>query len=126
MIAFNSISDALGAVRDLAFNPPAGLPADVADRMRAIAAEISPVTAIVDGAELIFARREDLDADQLRLGAGLISFATENGWHGLAADGRGVGILRALRRDAGDEPVNGDWPDPADDPEIQPRFSKPE
>lgn len=124
MQSFNSIGAARDALLSLAYNPPTELAADIVEQLRLVASEISPVTVIVHGAELLFARRDELAEGQLELAAGLASFATENGWHGLAADERGVGLVRALRRDAGDETPNGKWPDAEQDPEALARFVK--
>lgn len=124
MQTYTTISDAVAAVRSIAFNPPATLPEDIKAALLKVASEISPVSAIVGCAELIFARRAELDADTLAIASGLASFATENGWHGLASDDRGVGLVSALRRDAGDKPISRSWPKEADDPAPLERFVK--
>ena len=98
----------------------AGLQAALA----APAAEVSIVDAVCRSGEFIYARRADLPADVLALGAGLIAFATTWSWHGLTLDGRGLGLMSALRRDAGEpHPTGGAWPDPSEDPAPLPEFA---
>lgn len=124
MQSFNSVSEALFALRSAAFNPPKAMPPEVAEKLAQVASEVSPVTAIVEAAELLFARRDELEPELLHLAAGLASFATEHGWHGLASDERGTGLVRALRRGAGEEAPSGKWPDAPSDPAVMPRFEK--
>lgn len=124
MKSYTSIGDALGALRTLAFNPASSVPEDMKEHLLEVAKEISPVSAIVGCAELLFARRDELDAETLGLAAGLASFATENGWHGLASDDRGIGMVLSLRRTAGDKAPAGDWPEPKHDPMPIVRFTK--
>ena len=125
MQSYTSINEALTALRALAYNPPASLPADLVVALTEASNEISPVTAIVNVSEVLYARRDELGKDELAIAAGLVSFATENGWHGLAdGDDRGVGLVMALRREGGEKPVGKAWPEAKDDPEAKSQFTK--
>lgn len=95
----------------------AALSVDTQAALLAAASEVSVVDAVCHAAELIYARQAEAGPLLLGLGAGLTALATMNGWHGLAIAGRGVGVMSALRREAGDaHPALGTWPDPSEDP----------
>lgn len=95
----------------------AALPVDTQAALLAAASEVSVVDAVCHAAELIYARLDEAGPLLLGLGAGLAALAAVNGWHGLAIAGRGVGMMAALRREAGEaHPTLGTWPDPSEDP----------
>lgn len=118
MNTFDSIGAALVALRAATTDN-----AELAEALAAASAQMSPVAALVDGAEAIYAHRDGLAPELLGLGAGLAAFCNENGWHQVR-DERGIGMVRALRRDAGDKSPSGAWPKTADDPAVDRRFDK--
>jgi hypothetical protein len=76
----------------------------------------SPVDKIVGVGEVIYAMGATATDDARTLAAGLVEFASRYSWHGLATDGRGAGMVAALRRDLGeDAPLSG-WPAADTDP----------
>ena len=125
MQSYTTISEALGAVRTLAYNPPTTLSAELVATLVSASNEISPVSAIVNVSEALYARRDELGNDELAIAAGLASFATENGWHGLAVEDRGVGMVTAMRREAGESPIGRAWATADKDPEAKAEFAKP-
>lgn len=126
MQEFTTISAALTAFQAYVHGPAETLDDGVTDLLMTHVAQPSPVAAICNGLEVLFANREDLDAAGKELCASLASFATSNGWHGLAADERGVGMIGAVRRDLGHtKPGGGSWPSKADDPAGKSQFTKP-
>lgn len=55
----------------------------------------------------------------------LAYFCGGNGWHGWR-DGRGAAVQRAMARDNGEEPPEGEtWPNPENDPLIDEAFGPP-
>ena len=118
MIALQDVTAARAALTGLAATEAfAELSLDLRAALLAAASEVSAVDAVCKSAELIYARRAEAGVLLLGLGAGLAAFAAMNGWHGLAIEGRGAGMMSALRRDAGEpHPTLGTWPDPSDDP----------
>lgn len=67
--------------------------------------------------ELVFANREDCNAEALRLGAQCAFICRMNGFSTLGSD-RGWKVQQALQREAGDTAAEGStWPDPAADPD---------
>ena len=119
MITFDSIGAALVALRAATTDN-----ADLAEALIAASEQMSPVVALVDGAEAIYAHRDGLPPELLALGAGLAAFCNENGWHQVK-DERGIGMVRALRREAGDKSPSGSWPKANKDPDADARFEKP-
>lgn len=123
---FDTLPEAEAGARDFAYNPPASLPDDVKSALLAIQADNpSPVDRIVKTGELLYARLDDLTQAGKRLVADLIGYATVASWHGLGADERGMRIIKAARRELGDESPTGSWPDPETDPEPKPEFAAP-
>lgn len=124
MIELQDITAARSALTGLAATAEfAALTLDSQAALLAAASEVSVVDAVCHAAELIYARQAECGTLLLGLGAGLAALATVNGWHGLALDGRGVGMMSALRREAGEaHPTDGAWPDPAEDPEPLARY----
>lgn len=96
----------------------------VRDQVIAALGAPSPVDRIVKTGEALYAAKSDLDESGKTLVAQLISFATMNGWHGLAVDNRGGRIVMAIRRELGeDAPSGASWPDPESDPDPLPEFA---
>jgi len=92
---------------------------DTFDRLENLADSPSPVDAMVRIAELLYARRNELDSEGRGFAYGLFTFATQMGFHGLRDDNRGMRIAQSMARDDG-EP--GDWPDPETDPGARQEF----
>jgi hypothetical protein len=113
MQALADISTALTALRGY---DTTGLPLSVRERIINASFSLSPVVSICETGEALYAATAYLDNPGRVLCAQLISFAAENGWHGLASP-RGMGITRAMLRDAGEEAPSGKWPKPSEDPE---------
>lgn len=112
VVAARAALTGLGASADFAALAPATKAA-----LLETASEVSVVDAVCKSAELIYARTAEFGPLLLGLGAGLTALGAMNGWHGLALNERGVGMMSALRREAGDDhPTGGTWPDPAEDP----------
>ena len=127
MQAFDNIGDARLAIMDFAANHQNELPDDIKAEFRALSSSPSPVDQIVKTGELLYARRNDCCPEASELAAGLIAFATVNGWHGLTDENRGSNIVQALRRDLNQQPIPGfSWPEPENDPAPLQQFAKPE
>jgi len=77
------------------------LPDGVLEKLRAAALEPSPVVSSVNVAELIYAQADELPPELLAIGVGLATMAGANGFHGMAEDGRGAGMAKALKAKAG-------------------------
>lgn len=100
------IADIAGAKRALRIflvHAEGKLDAELFDQVEALVDSPSPVDAICKTAELLYARRDDLElpiADEAReLVAALAAFAAENGWHGMAINNRGGLIAQAMKRE---------------------------
>ena len=115
MKSFDSPTDAIAAIRDFQRTPPAGISDHLAAKLREVADSMSPVVAICGVGEALYANRAELNDDAKELCAGLIAFAASFGWHGLGGT-RGLGIVQAMRRDAGETSPTGKWPDAENDP----------
>lgn len=124
MDSFNSIGDAIVAIRDFDRAKFADLPEAVQTVLNDTAGVgISPVDRIVKVGEAIFARRDEIkDKDALLLAGKLVEYAATNGWHGLAVDGRADRIQRTLQKAAG---VKGVTIAAADVPEPSAEFAQP-
>jgi hypothetical protein len=125
MLAFETITDARNAIMDFRANHGAELPDDMVEEFRNLSASPSPVDQVVKLGEMLYARREDCCPEASELAAALTSYATVNGWHGLAEDGRGEKMVQAIRRDLKQEPpLDYKWPDVESDPPPLERFVK--
>ena len=123
MQSITTITEALEAIDEYRLAYPKSLKDDTKDALNSAMRQTSPVVQIVNFAETLYARREETNKTGKELAAGLFSFATTNGFHGLdGEEQRGRKIIAAMRRDAGDEPVAGSWPDKKDDPEPKAEF----
>lgn len=113
------ITGARRAIRGYLAYADGKLPADTFTRLEDLADSPSPVDQIARSAELLYARRNELDDEGRTLVGQLASFAATNGWHGMADGNRGGLIAQAMRRDMGLKVEPGQpKPQPAaDDPE---------
>ena len=117
------IPTALTALRTFQMNMPASTPEKLAEELTAAAAEVSPVDAIMRAGEAMYAHLDKLTIAGKELLVGLVSIATTFGWHGLSGpEQRGMGILKAARRELGEEPPAGSWPSAEEDPAPLDRF----
>ena len=73
------------------------LPADTFEKLETLADSPSPVDQICRSAELLYARRDELDATGRDVAGELAAFAATNGWHGMADGNRGGLIYQALK-----------------------------
>jgi hypothetical protein len=92
---------------------------DTFDRLEQLADSPSPVDSMVNTAELLYARRNELDTEGRGLAYGLFSYAYQMGFHGLRDDNRGMRIAQSMARDDGEA---GDWPAADTDPGARPEF----
>ena len=117
MESLPSISDAIALIRTYERDHVSELPPKAAAGLSAAVIMISSVDIIVRGGEAMYAAHKQalLPQDGMVVCGQEISYATDNGWHGLAG-GRGQGIVAALRRDIGEAPTGPAWPLPEDDP----------
>lgn len=124
---FPDNAEALGkATQNFIMLHGASLSEVVRDRLISALGAPSPVDRIVKTGEVLYAARESLNDDGKALIAGLISFASRNGWHGLGQDNRGTRIVMAMRRDLGEEATSGTpWPSPDDDPSPLAEYAPP-
>lgn len=112
-----SIQAALSAISTFLIAEGGTLNTDLRDALVTSSGRPSPVDRIVEVGESLYTHAEYLSADGKLLCAGLVTFATINGWHGLSDDNRGPRIAQAMQRDAGETPPLGmSWPDAETDP----------
>ena len=118
MLALADIASARKALRRYLVHAEDQLPDDTFARLEELNDSPSPVDTIVRSAELLYARRDQLDDEGFTITAQLASFAAANGWHGMATDNRGGLIAQAMRRELGEEPGAGQPPfqPPEEDP----------
>lgn len=95
------------------------LPEDTQNHLLAAIGRTSPVDAVVEGMEALWARRPELNAEAQGLGADLAWQVLQGGFHGKAE--RADGIIRWLRADLGEIEADG-LPEP---PSIDSRFKPP-
>lgn len=113
----DSIQAALSGISTFLITEGATLNTDLRDALVTSSGRPSPVDRIVEVSESLYTHAEYLSNDGKLLCAGLMTFATLNGWHGLTEDNRGPRIAQAMQRDAGEEPPMGmTWPDAETDP----------
>jgi len=112
-----SISDAIALLRTYERDHVTELPTKAGEGLSAAVVMISSVDAMVNGGEALYAAHKQglLPQDGMIVCGQEISYCTDNGWHGLA-NGRGQGIVAALRRDIGEAPTGPAWPLPENDP----------
>ncbi len=101
MITVEDIPSAIAALRTFERDMPAEAAEPLRKAMHEATMALSPVDAIVKAAEALYANLPDLDQGGKELCSALSGFATGMGWHGLAGDGRGMGMVKAALREAG-------------------------
>jgi len=122
----SSIAEAQARLQTYLIGHGAALPDFTRDRVIEAASSPSPVDAIVQSAEALYAIAADLDNAGRETVAVLIAFAAQNGWHGLPIDNRGGRMMMAMRRMNGEEaPAGLPWPDAESDPAPKPEFVAP-
>lgn len=126
MTPITDITGARRAIRGYLAYADGKLPADTFIRLEDLADSPSPVDQIARSAELLYARRDELDDEGRTLVGQLASFAATNGWHGMADGNRGGLIAQAMRRDMGlmVEPGQPKPQPAADDPKPAAEFVK--
>lgn len=98
------------------------LPDDVLEKLRECIKEPSPVVATVNAAELIYARADDLPPDLLAIGAELATMTATFGFHGMAEEGRGHGMAKALKSREGVKAALPEAVEPKEPPEPKVDF----
>lgn len=113
----DSIQSALSGISTFLITEGAALTPELRDALVTSSGRPSPVDRIVEVAESLYTHADYVSNDGKLLCAGLMTFATINGWHGLTQDNRGPRIAQAMQRDAGEQPPMGmDWPEAETDP----------
>jgi len=102
MQTFDTIGEAREGIMEFRAEHFGGVPEIARKQFKELAASPSPVDQIVRLGEFVWANRDILDAEAWSLGAGLISFATINAWHGLLENDRGNAIVANLRKMLGE------------------------
>ena len=116
MTPIEDITAAKRALRRYATEAEGKLPADTFEQLEKLVDSPSPVDAIARTAELLYARRDELDDNGRTLVAQLASFAAVNAWHDMALNNRGGLIAQAMNRDMGGKAIPGQpKPQKADD-----------
>lgn len=100
MDALPDITSANRAIRRYLASADGKIPADTFAKVEALFDSPSPVDAICRSAELLYARRDEIDDDGKVLAGQLASFAATNGWHGMSEGNRGGLMMQALGRKA--------------------------
>ena len=118
-VHFSSVIAGVEALQEFLYDREEALPDDVRVELRRLSGPTtSPVDAVVKAAELIYARRADLQPKALALGAALAVLAESYNFHGLATDNRGTRMALSLMRDADvTKPVLIEYPDVTEDPD---------
>ena len=110
--------DSVKAILDFLIDRTAAIPDDVRGRLRELVQPgLSPVVAIVEASELIYARRDELPPELLDIGAQMATVAATHNFHGMANENRGYAMAAAIRR----MPAVADKPPPAKLEEPEPR-----
>lgn len=127
MPAYADITEARRAIRQYLAHADGKLDAATFARLEELTDSPSPVDQIVGACELLFARRDEIDAQGQELVEGLAAFSATNGWHGMATANRGGLIAQAMRRDRGAkvEPGIAKPQKAEDDPEALSQYVKP-
>jgi len=101
------IPGARRAIRNYLVHADGQLKPDTFERLEALVDSPSPVDVIVGSADLLYARRDELDDEGRTVVAQLASFAAANSWHGMGDGNRGGLIAQAMRRDMGQKAEPG-------------------
>ena len=117
MIFLATIAEALAAIDRFLILHAALLPDEHKTALLNAGAKVSAIDKMVEVAEILYAARSELEGEALAIAAQVAEFCARYGWHGLADEGRGAGMVDAFRRQLGEpHPTGGEWPDPASDP----------
>ena len=126
MTPFESITDARAAITAHFMNNMAPADEGVRAALLEASAAPSPVDLIMGTLEALYSAKSNLGADGKMLVAQLADFAVQNGWHGINAEGRGLGMTQAMLRELGEPcPSPRGWPDASSDPAPHARFVTP-
>lgn len=86
-------------LQDFLMDRTAKTPDDVHEKLRQLTArETNNIYGSVQAAELIYARRDELPASLLEIGAQLATMCGEYNFHGLGAEGRGKAMAATIRK----------------------------
>lgn len=108
---FTNLVDAHAALRDWALANYSTLDEGLKEATAGIfQLGVSPVDTLVNSAEMIYAKRDDLGDDIKQIGSGIARFCADNGFHGLNIDQRGYKIADLLegKQIEGDAPAAKD------------------
>lgn len=126
MKVFTGIAAARDAAQEWFFANRATLEPHVTERLAPLfRTGGSPVDAVVNTAEIIFANKGKMKPDALQLAAGLSAFREGEGYHYDEAEPKRANKMAlALRRDAGERaPAGTKWPTKDQDPKPDVRFA---
>jgi len=115
---------AIGLINDFLMSTSASaFDAHVLTQVKEAASSVSIVDRSCKLVEAIYANKDEKMPKEAKiLAAGLAQFCSDNAWHGLADEGRGLKISKAMQREAGE---SGTWPKKADDPAPKTEYQKP-
>lgn len=124
MRTFSGIMEGARAVQDYLFTGAVGIPEDVNLMLRdLVGPTVSPVDTVVKTAEILYARKSEIDAEAAELASGLALLAETYNFHGLAIDERGSRMALALMRDNEiPAPIGIEYPDSSTDPMPQEEY----
>jgi hypothetical protein len=118
----NTLTEASHSIADWFWVNRPGLPDDVRAALEPfMALNRSPVDAVGRTVEAIYAARDRLPKEALKLGGELALFASAHGFYELDRDGRGEKISLVLRRASGERARPG-HPWPKEEPTPRPQF----
>lgn len=131
---YDGISAAADDAREWYLANRATLPAHLVEKLNPLMKTgTSPVDMTAGFAKAVYANsgprkadgEADLPAEALEIAAGIADQFEQNGYHG-RLDDRASGMMKALRRDSGEQLTGGrKWPKPEDDPAPDQPFAKP-
>lgn len=104
MADFQGPFEARDALLNFIIDRTAPVPSDVRDKLRELLLQPSPVAAVAEAVELIYARREEVPPELATIAADAAVFCASFGFHGLNEEARGSKIALVLKRDADDLP----------------------
>lgn len=125
-MAINDIQSGYSQIQLFLMSKGSLLPTDVRDKLVEVSSSpIAPI-ALCESAEVLYSAKSLYKASvknfALELSLELFSFCLFNMWLGLH-EGRGSGVIAALHRELGHEPVNGPWPAASEDPAPLEKFN---
>lgn len=127
MKTFTGIVEAACEIQEFLYDRSEALPADIREKLKEWTRPgSSPVDAVVNSAELLYARRDELDKETKELAAGLALIASQFNFHRMAENNRGSKLALTLMRMAQIKaPAGVKYHNKKDDPEALPKFIKP-